>query len=400
MVVAIACHREGLASEPKIYVSGYGNVHYMHPHGMPATVELPNSNNSILQLREFTFFVDAAVSETVVASTELEIGNNGSVVSANYAYADVQLLDAIGAKVGKILVPFLSSNENKINHRQALMSQPFTAWNLAPVNGTPLTVRGFGWSDVGISLEVHRPLGKLGLVWFRVSVINGLGSDSAVLDADTMELDSGPTIRTRDGLMSNEPSSALQDNNHNKAIVASISLLPIDSTFDLGASYYQGKWDEEDEKNLRMWGVYANRLGRDWTLRAEYVQAEVEQEEGVLLPGVADLPNRLFHSTGDYGLRAWYVELSRVALRWGPTKWLRGIVRADDVDTNDRVEFTPFDRSRLTYGLEYQFQSQTRLRVEYQQSRIDAFESAPTPYVQSGGNERPHTTMVSMIFWF
>ena len=75
------------------------------------------------------------------------------------------------------------------------------------------------------------------------------------------------------------------------------------------------------------------------------------------------------------------------------------MARLDDVDTNDEATFTPWDRSRITGGIEWQFSPQVRLRYEYQYHTIDDYENAPPP-VANSVPENPGMHMVSVIFWF
>ena len=76
------------------------------------------------------------------------------------------------------------------------------------------------------------------------------------------------------------------------------------------------------------------------------------------------------------------------------------MARYDDVDTNDKAAFTPFDRNRITVGIEYQFNSNARLRFETQYHQIDSFQNSPTPFGAAGGEDSVLMTMASVIFWF
>lgn len=175
--------------------SGYGNAHIMDmfdqprfsdtPGGVPAGGKLKQDlNEAFGQLREFSLFLDVPLSEELLASAEIEFGDNGTAATLTYAYMTYQATDWLKIKAGKILVPFLRYNEQKPNFLQNLMSQPFTAWQLAPVNGIPMTFKGFGWSDVGVQvgLQSTRDFGAFEL---KLAAINGLGSDDPnALDAN------------------------------------------------------------------------------------------------------------------------------------------------------------------------------------------------------------------------
>ena len=398
-------------AQSKIHISGYGNMHYMDHNGMPIFVGNRDMNNGFFQLREFSLFFDIAITEKIIASTELEASNNGNAYTANYAYVDFQATENLSLRAGKILVPFLSYNENKPNFKQNLMSQPFTAWNLAPVIPLPLEFHGFGWSDAGAMLNWNKTLGDAGLLDLKFAVINGLGSNSNVLDDNTMQLHAGmmtPIVRTRDGLVQNEEVNELMDNNNNKATVLKASFKPMSLPMDFGVSWYRGAWDPAGKKNLQMLGGHLNWLARNWTVKGEYVTADVEQDAGILIVDnshimnmmMLDMVNMANTTVGDYKMNAFYVEGSIVPLRWGNDRFLRLVARYDDVDTNDKAMFTPFDRSRITVGFEWQFGKNTRFRYEYQRSTIHDFDKAPMPFINAGGEETIQMHMPSVIFSF
>ena len=405
------------ANAVELNVSGYGNGHYMDMGGMPRQLGEQDLNDGFMQLREFSLFLDVEPSENLIISAELEIADNGHQISANYAYLEHQVNEKFSWRAGKILVPFLHYNENKPNFKQNLMSQPFTAWTLAPVNGVPGKFHGFGWDDVGVmgSYTLEVPSGLLNL---KVAVMNGLGSDTDVLDANTITLESvvggNPVIRPRDGFIDAEGTNNLRDNNKEKSIVGKLTYSSINHPFDIGVSAYRGRWNshhptqsnpDAEAKNLTMYGIHANYMADRWTLKGEWGKANVEQTDSALAvpaaqPGAAYLVNK---ATGDYGLWAWYVEGSVKAYQWGEDedRFLRLVLRYDRTVTNDRLGiFSPFNRSRWTYGTEIQFVANARLRYEYQKAEIDNFQLAPAPYTAAGGEKEATMNMTSLIFWF
>ncbi len=411
----------GFAAE-KFHISGYGNAHYMDPSGMPtlldvndATSPTENPNDGIMQIREFSLFFDFNVSEGVLASVEMEAGSNASTFTPNYAYVELDIpeitdawdadtLGGLSFRIGKILVPFLSYNENKPNFRQNLMSQPFTAWNLAPVITSGPNFVGLGWLDTGAMLNWNHELGDVAFVDLKFALINGLQNDGPVLDSNTIRLDGGmmtPLVRPRSGLV-DQGDDTTRDNNQNKASVAKLTVISTDIPLDIGFSWYQGAWDGDGDHDVTMQGIHLNWLERDWTFKGEWVTASVEQTAGVNpvtdpLSGGAAMLNT---STGDYDMNAWYVEGSYVPIRYSGDRFVRLVLRYDDVDTNDQAVFTPFDRSRITVGSEWQFVNQARLRYEWQRHTLDDFGKAPAAFVAAGGKERITTHMISIIFWF
>ena len=211
-----------------------------------------------------------------------------------------------------------------------------------------------------------------------------------------------PTVRPRDGLIQNETNNDLQDNNNNKATVVKATFKSLLVPLDFGVSWYRGAWDPASSKQLQMLGGHVNLLARNWTVKGEYVTADVEQDAGVNPVADAGLmgPAPINTTTGDYKMNAWYVEGSVIPVRWVGSRFLRLVARYDDVDTNDKAVFTPFDRARITVGVEWQFALNTRLRYEWQRTELHDFANAPGPFRDAGGEEKVIMNMASVIFSF
>ncbi len=398
----------GTRARAEITWGGYGNMHWMDMEGMPLFLDAvggsaePDLNNPLFQLREFSIFLEAPLSERLVASAEIEVGDNGNTFTLNYGYVEIMAAEWLELKAGKILVPFLAYNERKANQYQSLMSHPFTAWQLAPVTGRPMETHGLGWSDIGFQVDIksQRDAGVLDL---KLAVINGLGSDDPnALDANYVYFSDGMPgeVRPRDGLSQNESAGVHTDNNGTPAGVAKLTYINTGSSVraELGLSLYYGNWDPNDLHSLTMYGANFRLEGRKWELAGEAGWANVEQDPGLTPAGdtLALMPNL---TTGDYGMHAWYIEAATRVADYGEDHWVKLIARYDDVDTNDKVMFTPFDRSRITVGLEWQFDSSARLRYEFQRNSIHDYGSA-MPSVQNSVPENPSMHMVSIIFWF
>ncbi len=404
-VLLLVALSSGAVAQGSVRIGGYGNMHYMDHDGVPKLVGQQPLDNGFFQIREFSLFFDVAITDAIVASTEVEAGDNGTSYTANYAYLDVQATEQLSFRAGKILVPFLWYNENKPNFRQNLMSQPFTAWNLAPVNGVAVDFGGFGWSDAGVMANWTSELAQWGLLDFKVAVINGLGSNTNVLDENTTQLDGGtmtPVVRPRDGLTQNEEVNGLRDNNGDRASVIKATIRGTSFPAEIGFSWYRGKWDPDATKDLHMIGVHLTILNPLWNLKAEFATARVEQDAGIDPVAARGLmgPAMLNMSTGNYNMRAWYVEGAVAPFRWNNGHFVKLVARFDNVDTNDRVAFTPFDRSRITAGGEWQFALNTRVRFEWQRSKIHDFQNSPPPFRGAGGQEVIRMFMGSLIFSF
>ncbi|MCH7869449.1 MAG: hypothetical protein IH881_17280 [Myxococcales bacterium] len=401
----------------RVHISGYANAHYMNHLGVARLVtddkKLEDLNDGFVQLREFSFFIDIGVFDYLTVSSEIEFADDFSEVGANYLYGDLALsellpfwdedeLGQLTLRGGKFLIPFLSYNENKPNFKQYLMSQPFTAWNVVPVIGTPIATSSFGWSDTGFLFNFARSISSFGIIDFKVAMINGIESNAAVLDSNAIVIDAGmmtPTVRPRDGLMQNKGPSWKANRNGELAAVGKVSFMTNCFPLDVGFFFYSGKWDPDGKRGLFMYGFHANWISRNWTLRGEWVQAQVEQVAGTNLYG---MPASINMSTGDYNMEAWYLEGSIIPCRFGPGDklYVRLIGRYDEVNTNNKALFTPFHRRRWTLGSEFEFFSNARLRFEWQHHRIVNFKEAPGPYLAAGGKRAVQMLMGSVIYSF
>ncbi len=378
--------------------SGYGNAHYMKMKGGPELAEMDLSDSQI-QLREFTLFLDVVISDTLTISSEIEMARNGSVVSLNYGYALWQPRDWLNVRIGKFLVPFLKYNEEKPSFRQSLMSSPFTATVLAPViNPNAQIAQGIGWSDYGVSIEGIWA-GETGVLSGTLAVITGLAnSDPAALDSNTVNFADGTppgAIRPRDGLIQNE--AGTRDNNDDKAIVARVLYQLYSIPLGFGLSRYQGSWDPNGMLDITMTGVNAELRYPRLEIKMEWGTADIEQSPGALPDGA--LPVTPNVSTTSYTMEAWFVEAGWKFKQYREDLWVKLIGRRDEADTNDQAAFTPFDRTRSTLGIEWQYEKNSRLRYEHQWTRIRDFGRAPSAVADSL-TDSPSMHMASLIFWF
>lgn len=413
-------------TDEHLNISGYVNGHYMNHNGMPKTIG-KNLNKPLFQMREASIFADIVLTDYLIFSTELEMSYEFSSKDTsnrkdrfeallNYYYFSYDLTDHFGLdsdvfgnvnlRAGRILVPFLNYNENKPNFRQNLMSQPFTAWLLVPVNDVASSFEQFGWSDTGVSFSWSQTTGDQGLFDAKVSVINGLGNESAVLDSNALQLDPPgmmkPTVRPRDGLANAKSDwDEFSDVNGNKAVVVKLSWASFSFPLNLGISWYKGAWNQEGNHDLILKGFHFNYQRRNWGFTGEYVRADVEQTAGINVV-TAMGPGSINTSTGDYEMAAWFVEGSYVPLRYGEAdeRFVKVVFRADDVDTNNKALFTPFDRSRVTLGMEWGFLPDIRFRFEVQRHSLDDFDKAPIAFMNAGGEEHVTMYMASLIAYF
>lgn len=419
-----------------INLSGYINAHYMKHDGLPR-FRGKDLNDPIIQIREASIFADVLLGDYVVFSTELEMSYDFSdedttgrdesfKASLNYYYFDFDVAamleweadeqGGLNIRFGRILVPFLQTNENKPNFKQSLMSQPFTAWQFAPVNNVASSFDQFGWTDMGLMINWFREMDS-GTISVKASAINGLGVDGEVLDTTQVQLDSPmmmngmpmmmmgnlvyPTVRIRDGLFNARSEwDDMDDVNGSLAYTLKVSYSPFSIPLNVGVSWYRGAWNSDATKGLKMWGLHASYSGARWGIKAEHGGASVEQNAGTntIMMGPAPINT----STGDYNMSASFVETSVDVMQYGPgdARYVKLIHRYDTVNTNDEAMFTPFDRTRHTFGVEWEFTHNIRLRFEHQRHTLENFDASPMPFRNAGGEENVTMNMLSIIAYF
>ncbi|PCJ47063.1 MAG: hypothetical protein COA99_01685 [Moraxellaceae bacterium] len=410
------------STDGRINLSGYVNAHYMKHEGLPEFLTR-DPNLPLVQIREASIFADVVITDNILFSTELETSYDFSDEEAsgredkfeslfNYYYMDLDIAgifdwdtDEIGSvniRAGRVLVPFLQYNENKPNFKQSLMSQPFTAWQLAPVNNVAASFKQFGWSDLGVVLDWSKDVGA-GIVNIKTSAINGLGVDGPVLDTTVVTLNPPgmmkPTVRVRDGLHNARADwNDNTDSNGELAFSAKVSFAFFAMPLNIGVSWYSGAWDENEDHNLTMKGIHVDYIMPKWHIKGETVVADVEQTAGVDPVGVM-MTAGINTSSGDYTMTASYIEGAYNVFEYGNSNknYVKLIVRYDRVNTNDEVMFTPFNRSRNTIGLEWQFINNIKLRYESQRHTLEDFDNAPQPFIDAGGEETVRMNMLSII---
>ncbi len=421
-----------------INLSGYINAHYMKHDGLPR-FRGKDLNEPIIQVREASIFADILLGDYVVFSTELEMsydfsdedttGRDESFKSSlNYYYFDFDIASVfewevdeqggLNLRFGRILVPFLQTNENKPNFKQNLMSQPFTAWQFAPVNNVASSFDQFGWTDMGLMINWFREM-DAGTISVKASAINGLGVDGEILDTTQVQLDwqmrmpNGmlmvtpdgdavyPTVRTRDGLFNARSEwDDMDDVNGSLAYTLQVSYSPFSIPLNVGVSWYRGAWNSDATKGLKMWGLHASYDGARWGIKGEHGGASVEQNAGTntIMMGPAPINT----STGDYNMSASFIEADVDVLQYGAgdVRYVKLIYRYDTVNTNDEAIFTPFDRSRHTFGVEWEFTHNIRLRFEHQRHTLENYDASPMPFRNAGGEENVTMNMFSIIAYF
>lgn len=250
---------------------------------------------------------------------------------------------------GRFWFPFGTLGKDKIYQPTAeLVSYPYTVSQALP----------FHYADNGVKVG-----GMFHPISYELAVVNGFAG---------LDEEGGILLR---GLA--------QDNNQNKRVAGRLAVHPVGG-LELGASYTTGKWDDNNEANISLWGADATFAVGPLVLEGEYIGGSIENPDDAVAtvdgeprrnpPGceLADPPtcaalqdNFGLLTVGDHDRTAYYVQAAYRVLenRLGLNS-LDVIVRYDAFERDEEEDVG--DRSRFTMGVNAAPQPHLRLKAEYQ----------------------------------
>lgn len=229
LVLILALALPGLAQElppPKIH--GYLSLDYFK-----GQADSLYSKGSVEGLGAGLFFL-GDLSEKFSYTLEARFKSD-SRIEIEQAWVAFTASEAFRLTAGAFLVPFGKYNLANRPYETRLIMKPLVLELAYPDS----------WRELGAQVA-----GKLGFLDAVAYIGNGLAESASVAQGQQF-----------------------QDNNTNKAWGGRLSLQP-GQTMDIGVSYYQGKYDALDQRNLKLVGADASWMTRDFQVLAEYVKAE------------------------------------------------------------------------------------------------------------------------------
>jgi hypothetical protein len=153
------------------------------------------------------------------------------------AWAGWNASEALRVKIGLFLVPFGRYNLSNRPFQTGLAHAPYPIGENFPES----------WRDLGLLAE-----GKIGFLLYSAYIGNGLAQ--------------GEDLR---------PSQQFKDNNRDKGRGGRLGFL-LSSELEVGLSYYSGKVDAANERNLSLQGADLRWANKDWSLIAEYSKSDIQ----------------------------------------------------------------------------------------------------------------------------
>jgi len=222
------------------------------------------------------------------------------------AWAGFLPAEAITIKAGLFLVPFGAWNQASRPHQTLLIRTPLNLEYLYPAF----------WRDLGVLVE-----GKIGVLSYAAYLGNGL--------AEAETLGAGQQFR---------------DNNTDKAKGGRLGLA-VGQGASAGVSYYTGKMDDQDMRDLILEGADLSWVTGQWEIHGEYTKAIIENPQP-------------FEKGKSEGYSIWAV---------------MGFRSLQPIGSFQKVKYEdPYhqggilrDQSRWTLGLRYVLSSTLFVKVEY-----------------------------------
>lgn len=202
---------------------------------------------------QFGLQFSSPLQETVLFNSEIAFTPeaDSEAIAIRQAWVDFKWSDELILRAGIVPIPF-----GKINmfHRPDLLETaqtPLFAQYVVPVT----------WADSGVGIHGVLDIGSKLLFTYEGYLINGLNN----------------TVSQNTGLKKAVP-SGMADTNKNKAFVGRLGVSPFQD-FDLGTSYYVGKWDTAEKNTLSMIGVdFIWRLDSSIEILSEWAHAQDEAQ--------------------------------------------------------------------------------------------------------------------------
>ncbi|MFC2157993.1 porin [Acidobacteriota bacterium] len=284
--------------------------------------------------------INGRLHDRVSYRAEFELEHGGGSANPPFveqAYLDVRLFNNTYVKIGAILTPFNRFDEFHAPLENLLITRPQMSREIGVS----------AWKEVGIDFHGNLFFGQQFYLSYDAYVINGLGD--------------GSRLRS---------SRHYRDNNDAKSFGFRLSGVYADIV-EVGTSYYTGKWDDEGEMSLSMFGLHFMGTFGDLNLFGEYSRATSENPT----PLTEGKANGYFIQ-GSYLLK----DKFRPVIRYGTLDYLdMGNLRGRSPRDKDlkviAIGFNYYLTKMIVFKIEYDFILEGD-RAESKDNNLLAFQAA------------------------
>ncbi|NIO49485.1 MAG: hypothetical protein GTN73_08660 [Candidatus Aminicenantes bacterium] len=242
-----------------------------------------------------------------------------SRIELEQALVGFNLSNLVNFKLGLYIVPFGRYNQANRPHQTMLISAPLIVEKIFPPS----------WRDIGVRLE-----GRTGSIYYSAYLGNGL-FESENLGG----------------------SQQFRDNNLNKAKGARLGAA-LSQSLEVALSYYKGKYDEENERDLILQGIDLIWSSEGFKILSEYLRATLQNPE----------------SFSDGKVEGYYVQASFESGNIRPVVSYQQIKYEDPFHGQGFIGFGPGagileEKNRWSLGLVYFASENVFLKFEYDYNR-------------------------------
>lgn len=266
----------------------------------------------------FNVFISSQLNERIFVEGQLEYEHAGQEIQLRYGYLDYKISEAFVIRSGYFLTPAGEFNEYRYPEYLAkTIERAFINREISPS----------AWAEVGV--QVRGRLGDLNanaVPFYSLYISNGLHGIS------------GGGIR---GMRGND-----RDDNDNKAFGGNFGV-DIGGDIRLSANGYTGKYDDDNELGLSIFGLSAYIDKEKYSLWAEFQAASQEAwVDPLVMANTVTLNKSGFFVLASYNI----------------TDKLAPVIRYDQINLDGAPTS---DRSRITLGLDYYLAKTAVARVNY-----------------------------------
>lgn len=268
---------------------------------------------------QFGLIFSGEIAPKIDYTSEMRFRNE-SKIEMEQAYLRIKPSESFSLKLGLYLVPFGRYNSSNRPYQTMLVKPPLNVENLFPLS----------WRDIGVLVE-----GKLSGFFYSAYLGNGL--------AESKDLSTAQQFK---------------DNNKDKAKGLRIGL-SLSQGLEVAFSYYRGKYDEGNERNLILKGVDLRWISEGFQLLSEYSKAEMEN------------PTSFFNGNAE----GYFVQISFDMDKFRPVGSYQLLKYKDIYHGEDFIardyggQGIRDERSRWTVGLVYFVSQNVFFKVEYELNR-------------------------------
>jgi hypothetical protein len=347
------------AEETFVEIHGYVDLTY-YDFQKPGDPDLPFTDGGTgiptFDNNHITLFFGANLSQNLKFVSEFHYEHSVNEPELPQANMQWTLGKPLTLVFGRFWLPFGTLGKHKIYQpTNDLVSYPYPVSQALPFHN----------AQNGVKI-----MGELHPVHYELAIGNGF----AGLDEDAGKKIAGLAL----------------DNNQNKEFTGRVALDVIEG-LQIGASYTTGKWDDNNDANISLWGADAQVMVGPFELQGEYLSGKVQNpndavatvdgvtrynappagcgttipncESGALRDNFYDSYGAL--STGDHNRTAYYVQAALEVLKNQLGLSSAAVIVRYDVFKRDEIGDAG-DRSRVVGGINIMPQPHFHLKAEYQ----------------------------------